>query len=274
MRKGLLGALVIWMVGSAHLYAQSLPPIGLPELVSQGELSPPNPGSTSVETSAQHFGRFPGMGLSFSGFVQESEVPYRNISSIPDPFAPETWNVEWITGYYHSPNPLIGPKHWRQMPRYDFIPVALRLGKMWGFGIDDGPLRGRLEGMAEITGAPVTGSFGHFWVGTSMIWRYNFVQPNARLVPYMQVGLGISYNDGYKDTSPDQWVLGQSLEFVLDAHVGARYFISDRVALNFEGGLTHISNGGLARRNQGANGFGGSIGITYFLGSSRLANGL
>lgn len=211
------------------------------------------------------------MGLSFSGRGQEPDGPYREGPTDADPFAPGTWNVQWLAGYYHSPTAL-GPRHWRQMPRYDFVPVALRLGKMYECGCDDGLLRGRLEGMVEICGAPVTGSFGHFYVGTSILYRYNFVQPNARLVPYMQLGAGISYNDGYKDTSPDQWVLGQALEFLLYAQVGARYFISDHLALNFEGGLTHISNAGLARRNQGANGLGGCIGITYFLGGPRLAN--
>ena len=92
--------------------------------------------------------------------------------------------------------------------------------------------------------------------------RYNFIQPNARLVPYFQIGGGGLYIDSYKDQS--QRLIGQAFEFNLQAALGLRYLINDKWAICIEGAYRHISNADLAPRNIGLNSVGGFAGVSYF----------
>ena len=142
------------------------------------------------------------------------------------------------------------------------FPIDLRLG--WWMTPPRGPgwLRGRFEGMLELSAAPVFEGAGSIVVGPSLLWRYNFVQPGARLVPYFQIGAGVVYNDAYQDRT--QQAIGRAVEFSLQASVGTRFFLSSRVSLDAELQYHHISNAGLARRNQGVNALGGLIGFSYF----------
>ena len=89
-------------------------------------------------------------------------------------------------------------------------------------------------------------------------------------MPYFQLGAGMTCNDGFRD--PNQRALGQALEFELQVQPGARYFLTDNMALNIEGGLIHISNANLNPRNHGINALGGSVGIGWFFGGPHLAN--
>jgi lipid A 3-O-deacylase len=171
------------------------------------------------------------------------------------------YELQVLAGTYFAPYGL-GP----ETPVYDVAPVTIRLGRITECGFSAGWLRGNLEPMLEFSGAPVFNGFGSFYIGASGLLRYNFVQPESRLVPYLQVGAGITYNDGFR--TANQEALGESVEFLLQAEIGVRYFMSDRWSLDIEGGLLHISNANLARRNAGINALGGSIGISHYFGSA------
>ncbi len=142
------------------------------------------------------------------------------------------------------------------------FPIDLRLGWWMTPPLGSGWLRGRFEGIFEVSVAPVFEGAGSIVVGPSLLWRYNFVQPGASLVPYFQIGAGVVYNDAYQDRT--QQAIGRAVEFSLQASVGTRFFLSSRVSLDAELQYHHISNAGLARRNQGVNALGGLIGFSYF----------
>jgi hypothetical protein len=171
-------------------------------------------------------------------------------------------DLQVMAGAYFS-HVGLGPSH----PTYNFAPLALRFGKMTECGWTEGWLRGNFEPMLEFSGAGVFNGFGNFYVGSSALLRYNFIQPDARLIPYFQIGAGVSYNDGYRD--PTQAALGQGMEFLVQAQLGVRYFLTQRCSIDIEAGYIHISNAHMADRNLGINALGGSIGISYFFGGPR-----
>lgn len=177
-------------------------------------------------------------------------------------FPTDTLDFQILGGYYVAP---VGVG--AESPTYNFAPGAFRIGIITDFGFTQGILRGNFEPMVEIMGAPVFGGVGTFFVGPGFFLRYNFVQPASRLVPYIQAGAGITYNNGFHDG--DQTNLGQELEFLLQAQVGLRNFVTDRISFDIEGGLIHISNAGTARRNGGINALGLSIGFSVALGGPR-----
>jgi Lipid A 3-O-deacylase (PagL) len=51
-------------------------------------------------------------------------------------------------------------------------------------------------------------------------------------------------------------------------HVRLRELVPN-ASLDVEGGVQHISNGGLAGRNLGVNAFGGALGFTYYFPAGR-----
>jgi hypothetical protein len=125
-----------------------------------------------------------------------------------------------------------------------------------------GIFRGNSEFLIEAFGADTFKGPNRFMVGGEGIWRYNFVQPGARLVPYLELGGGGLYNDIYQN--PVQHLIGGGFEFMLHGGVGVRWFVSDNWALSLEGDYRHVSNAGIYARNQGLNSFGGTFGIHWF----------
>ena len=113
-------------------------------------------------------------------------------------FVEDRITLEFMTGAMFSPCG-IGPV----VPVYNYQQNNVRLGWMldspdsWGpqAGIDD-PLRGNFEAILEATGSYVWYSFGTYMVGVTGLVRYNFVQPNWIVVPYIQGGAGVVYTNG------------------------------------------------------------------------------
>ena len=115
------------------------------------------------------------------------------------------------------------------------------------------------------TAAAIISDYGTAFAGPSALIRYNFVRPEARLVPYLQGGVGFIINDAYLDRT--QRAIGEAFEFYLHIEMGARYFVAPNWSVDIEGGLQHISNGTLAPRNLGANSLGVTVGFTYYFPS-------
>lgn len=144
----------------------------------------------------------------------------------------------------------------------DLATAHLRMGWMLTTPHGSGFFRGNCEFLVEAFGGPVIHGPGNGLVGASLLLRYNFVQPDARLVPYVQIGGGGIYSDAYKDHS--QSLIGAPFEFNLQARLGLHWFCTDRCAFTLEGGYLHISNASLASRNIGANCLGGLVGVSFF----------
>jgi hypothetical protein len=215
---------------------------------------------------------------------QTNTLPWESAPAA-EGFCPAVENDDWIeaghlsaqlmAGYYAMSSlgsdgiPFrIGPDG-KPLPhhhfRFDYVPLALRLG--WApcpVLCDETWLRGSGEVLFEYTANPVVRQFGHFVTGPSLLLRYNFQQKACRLVPYLQGGAGYVLNDAYH--KEEQRLIGGPTEFLLQAELGVRYFVSSSWSLDAEGGYQHISNANTFSRNVGVNNFGGSIGFTYHFG--------
>jgi hypothetical protein len=183
----------------------------------------------------------------------------------PAPAAPEdsgvfqrgAWAIEAGAGYFGSFSTTSAK---RSSINYQLEDV--RLGWMYDSPRHSGWLRGNNEFLLEAMAGPVTKGPGSYLAGGSLLWRYNFVQPDSKLIPYIQLGAGMLDNDIYH--GHPQREIGEAFEFVLQGDVGLQYMISDRWAASIEAGFRHISNADLASRNEGLNSLGGLTQLSYF----------
>jgi len=95
----------------------------------------------------------------------------------PGPFDRGTWEVEGGAGYFGSFS-TGGAR-----PTINYQLEDIRVGWMYDSPRHSGWLRGNNEFLLEVFGGPVTTGPGNFLAGGSPLWRYNFVQPDARWVP-------------------------------------------------------------------------------------------
>lgn len=101
-----------------------------------------------------------------------------------------------------------------------------------------------------------------YMAGLTILARYQF--PSVQFIlPYVQMGAGVLYNNIYKDYSQD--LIGNNMEFNPQLALGLKYKISSSCAFHLEFGFQHISNAGLGDRNVGVNGIGGFIGFSWSL---------
>jgi hypothetical protein len=150
--------------------------------------------------------------------------------------------------------------------RVNYVPLSLRLGYEWPeLWFPDTFVQGTFEALFEYDTLIITRAFGNYFTGPSMLLRYNYIQPQCLLVPYLQGGAGIVFTDAYRE--PVQRLIGRWQEFLLQLAVGVRFQVTEQWSLDVEAGLQHISNAGLARRNAGINDAGVMVGFTYTFGA-------
>ena len=148
-----------------------------------------------------------------------------------------------------------------ERPNFNYAPVVLRLGYMVNNVYGHGFFRGNDEVMIEGIGAPIFFGPGSGLGGLSLLYRRNFLAPDARIVPYFTMGAGGVYNDAYHDHP--QRIIGAAGEFDLQAAGGLRFRVSTKLTLDAEFSYRHISNADFATRNYGTNGIGGMVGLSY-----------
>ena len=170
-----------------------------------------------------------------------------------DPFAKGMHELQIQAGSYFE---------FSHEPKINFADVAVRYGVMLTSPEGDGCLRGNFEFLGEAFGAVIFQGPGDGIAGLTLMLRYNFVQPSAKLVPYFQIGAGGAWNNAHNDAS--QRILGSQFTFNLQSAIGLRYFLNESVALTVEGGWMHLSNASLSDRNLGLNGAGGAVGVSWF----------
>jgi hypothetical protein len=178
-------------------------------------------------------------------------------------FVEDRITLEYMAGAMFSPCG-VGPV----APVFNYQQNNVRLGWMldspdsWGpqAGIDD-PLRGSFEAILEATGSYVWHSFGTYMVGITGLVRYNFVQPNWVVVPYIQGGAGIIYTNARNWSNQD--AIGGNWEFTPQFAGGLKFLLDKNWTFNIEGSFQHISNANTSARNEGVNAYGGFVGFTY-----------
>lgn len=146
----------------------------------------------------------------------------------------------------------------RRKPIFAFAETDLQLGYMLPV-IGSSFYRGNFEGLIDLFAWGSTREQSGVLGGGTLGAHYNFIQPGWRLVPYVGLSLGISGNNLYENQ--DQRIIGGPFEFVLQAKVGARFFIRRNWGLVFEGGYEHVSNLNIYPRNLGLNQIGGRLGM-------------
>ena len=72
--------------------------------------------------------------------------------------------------------------------------------------------------------------------------RYNFVQPNWKVIPYIEGGVGIVF----ADSNPKEGGLGEDFNFTFVVGAGAKYNITDRFFVRLGAEYQHVSNAGLS----------------------------
>jgi hypothetical protein len=186
------------------------------------------------------------LGFVLPAFGGDGEVGKEIVSPVgAGPFDRGTWELEGGAGFFGSFSTT----------------AAKRVGWMYDSPRHDGWWRGNNEFLIEASGGPVTKGPGSYLAGGSLLWRYNFVQPDAHWVPYIQLGAGALGNNIYRGLG--QREIGEGFEFVLQGDLGLRYLISDTWSVSTEAGFRHISNADLASRNEGLNSLGGLMEMSY-----------
>ena len=147
-------------------------------------------------------------------------------------------------------------------PAIDFALDSLRLGIMLNDPWQAGPLSGNFELLGEIFGGGIFNGPGDVMAGATLVMRYNFVQPHARLVPYLQIGAGGVYTNIGEEES--RGLISLPVEFNLQGIVGARVMLNDRWSLVLEGAYRHISNAEIKKPNYGIDSGGGNVGLGFF----------
>lgn len=146
-------------------------------------------------------------------------------------------------------------------PAIDYSLDSLRLGIMlndpWSLGL----LSGNFELMGEISAGPVVNGPGNVLAGASLVFRYNFVQPQARLIPYLQIAAGGVYTDIPENES--RGLISLPVEFNLQGVAGTRVMLNEHWSLVIEGVYRHISNAEIKKPNFGIDSVGGNVGFGF-----------
>jgi len=140
----------------------------------------------------------------------------------------------------------------------NYVLNGLQLGWMVTDVDRAGWLRGNVEVAGEAIGAAVYQGRGSYLAGATLWARYNFVQPNWRVVPYLGAGAGAEATD------MDPRLIGETFNFNLDIAIGARCFLAQKWALDLECRYQHISNATIGRHDIGINAVGPMLGVSYF----------
>lgn len=166
-------------------------------------------------------------------------------------------SVQAISGVYFSQT-TFGPN----IPTFVYPQNNLRLGWMLNTPDPaDGFLAGNWEAVLELSVNLIVEGAGDIMIGPTALIRYNFVQPDWKVVPFIQGGVGFVYTDAYEDKF--QRAVGQAFEFTPQAGVGMKILVSDDWSVDIEGMFHHVSNAGMSNRNLGINSFGALVGATY-----------
>ncbi len=123
--------------------------------------------------------------------------------------------------------------------------------------------RGTLSWMTEAgIAASYHPSSGYVLGFSPLMVEYKFVQPKARIIPYVMTGAGFSYTD-WSD-KPFQREIATNFEFLLHAGAGAEFYKFKNGAFSVNYRFYHISNAGIAFPNIGINANLFTIGYSFF----------
>jgi opacity protein-like surface antigen len=166
-----------------------------------------------------------------------------------------TREIEVFGGAFSSVNDAT-----RKRPQVIFALADVREGWMLN-DVRSGFFFGNEEFLIDAFAGPIFKGPGSVMTGVTLILRHNFVtRAGAFFVPYYQMGAGGLYSDA-ANADRVQFGIGSTVEFNLQAALGARWRVNPSWSINTELGYRHISNGGLDSRNGGVDAVGAFIGV-------------
>ncbi|MGE5208056.1 MAG: acyloxyacyl hydrolase [Alphaproteobacteria bacterium] len=130
----------------------------------------------------------------------------------------------------------------------------------WGVIRTDNWLRGYHQFYVSAIAEPIFKGIENHYFGFNVGFRYNFVQPHSRFVPYISGGIGAGGIDSHPDVPGGQ---GQDFTFNILSAAGISYLMDDHWKLDVGALYQHLSNGGQTDPNPSLNLFGPQVGVSY-----------
>jgi hypothetical protein len=165
-------------------------------------------------------------------------------------------------------NPLMGEK-WNQNPLdYTLVPIIASLRWHWGNIAAPSFIRGNTDLTFSLSYTDIPRGPEHLYAAFMFGARRNFVQPNWRIVPYVEARAGVGYTDA-KGPYGVLYAQGQDLTFNFILGGGVRYNFNPRYSISSGIAYMHVSNAYLSQPkvyDYGINVFGPTFGITVGLG--------
>ena len=146
-------------------------------------------------------------------------------------------------------------------PSVDLAVESLRLGVMLSNPRGSGFFAGNYEFLGEVFAGPIFQGSGSVTAGATLFIRYNFIQPHARVIPYMQIGGGGIYTDISEHDS--RGLVSLPVEFNLQGTGGLRFVLNRHWSILVEAGYRHISDASINLPNRGVDSVGGDLGVGF-----------
>lgn len=197
--------------------------------------------------------------LSVSAVMAGAPEPPTELVARPssqDPFAKGKLELQDVSGAY-----FFFDTTQNNRPAIDYALNSLRLGVMLYDPKGPGFLAGNVELMGEVFAGGIFEGPGEVMAGGTLIFRYNFVQPQARFIPYLQIGAGGVYTNIGEEES--HGLISLPVEFNLQGIGGVRYMLNDRWSLVLEAAYRHVSNAEIKKPNYGLDNIGGNVGFGF-----------
>lgn len=135
----------------------------------------------------------------------------------------------------------------------EMMGARYRLTGVGGPGI----LRGSLQGSVTFVGSAIIEGAESYYAGLSLGLHYDFVQPHARVVPYIELRGG----PGFTDSTGLRYSQQQDLTFTYLLSAGIRYDINRQWTATLGAVDQHFSNFYLAEKNYGIDSVGINLGL-------------
>jgi hypothetical protein len=172
------------------------------------------------------------------------EIYYKNKLEFSAEGAVLPFNTPLLLGPVLGYNFDRGRKGWT--PYYTLMPAILSLRWQLYDPMGPGFLRGNTDFSFGGVCAAITEGPESIFAGPLIGLRYNFVQPNWRLVPYVELRGGLGYTDakGPGEVAHHKPDIGQGQDFTFTFMLGTgvRYNFSPRYSASLGLAYMHISN--------------------------------
>lgn len=176
----------------------------------------------------------------------------RPVSIATDEFNPHRIEFALETGYLFG---AINPP-----TDYKIGTLFLTERIRWGVIRSDSWLRGYHQFYITAIAEPIFKGIENHYFGFNVGFRYNFVQPNSRFVPYISGGVGAGGIDSHPEVPGGQ---GQDFTFNILSAAGVSYIVNDNWKVDVGALYQHFSNRGQTDPNPSLNLFGPQVGVSY-----------